>query len=155
MKKCYYCNHKYPYMKKIVLLSLLLSLFFLNGFAQSKEELTGTWTVTKVILPPAEPGDTQTGLKEVEKHFLNSTIGLAQDGKAILSVVDHLTKAEGLPPVKNTTWVYNEIDKSFLVMMMEGKQKEKMFKFYVKKEGKKWKFTDDETKLVLEVKKNK
>lgn len=155
MKKCYYCNHKYPDMKKNVLFSLLLSFILMSGFAQSKEELTGTWTVNKVILPPAESGDTQQGLKEMEKYFLNSTIELAQDGKAIVSMINLMTRKEGVPEVKHTTWVYNEIDRSFLILEGEGKQKEKMFKFYVKKEGKKWKFIDDEMNLTLEVKKSK
>jgi phosphomevalonate kinase len=143
-----------PYMKKIVSFSLLMSMFFLNGFGQTKEELVGTWIVTKAIQSPNTPEELKHGFDKVEKLMLNSTMEFAQDGKCRITLLEGLAKEAG-GTVGTTTWAFNEIDKSILVHEGSGKNKELLLKIFVKKEGKKYYFIGDELFVRLDVKKNK
>lgn len=142
-------------MKKAVLLSFLLSMFFLNSFAQTKEELVGTWTVSKVIPPKLKPGnEMESWMKKAETTLVNSTFQLDADGKCNLSIIDMMAKDADMK-MPATTWVYNEIDKSINVFEGAGKKKESILKLYVKKDGKKYTFVADEMMVQFEVKKNK
>lgn len=141
-------------MKKIVSFSLLLLVFCFNGFGQTKEELAGTWTVTKVTQSPNTPAELKHGFEKVEKIMLNSTMEFAQDGKCRISLLEGLAVEAG-GTVGKTTWAFNEIDKSVLVHEGTGKNKELLLKIFIKKEGKKYYFIGDELFVRLDVKKNK
>lgn len=142
-------------MKKIVLLSFLLCAFFLNSIAQTKEELVGTWTVSKVVPPKEIAGESDAaGMKRVVDALMNATFQLDADGKCKASMVEEMAKENGMK-APATTWVYNEIDKSINVYEGTGKKKDLMMKIYVKKDGKKYLFVTDEFPVQMEVKKNK
>jgi hypothetical protein len=141
-------------MKKIISFSLLLSMFFLSSFGQTKEELVGIWTVTKATQAPNIPTEIKDGFDKVEKLMLHSTMEFAQDGKCRISLLEGLAKEAG-GTVGKTTWVFNEIDKSVLVHEGAGKNKELLLKIFIRKEGKKYYFIGDELFVKLEVKKNK
>lgn len=142
-------------MKKTVLFSILLSMFFLNSFAQTKEELVGTWTVTKVSLAPTAPKEFKDGYEKLVKGILNSKMEFAQDGKCNIALLELMAKESGGSLNGKTTWAYNEIDKSIIVYEGSGKNKDTLMKMYVKKEGKKYNFIADEAYLVFDVKKSK
>lgn len=142
-------------MKKTVLFSILLSMFFLNSIAQTKEELVGTWTVTKVSLAPTAPKEFKDGYDKMVKGMQNSTMEFAQDGKCNIALLELMAKEAGASLNGKTTWVYNEIDKSIVVYEGAGKNKDTLMKMYVKKVGKKYIFIGDETYLVFDVKKSK
>ncbi|QEC42436.1 hypothetical protein [Pseudobacter ginsenosidimutans] len=142
-------------MKKTVLFSILLSVFFLNSIAQTKEELVGTWTVTKVSLAPNAPKEFKEGYDKMVKGMQHSTMEFEQDGKCKIAILELMAKEAGASLNGKTSWVYNEIDKSIIVSEGSGKSKDTLMKMYVKKEGKKYMFIGDETYLVFDVKKNK
>lgn len=142
-------------MKKTVLFSILLSVFFLNSIAQAKEELVGTWTVTKVSLAPNAPKEFKEGYDKMVKGMQHSTMEFEQDGKCKIAILELMAKEAGASLNGKTSWVYNEIDKSIIVSEGSGKSKDTLMKMYVKKEGKKYMFIGDETYLVFDVKKNK
>ncbi|WP_127130640.1 hypothetical protein [Pseudoflavitalea rhizosphaerae] len=142
-------------MKKAVLFSILLSVFFLKSFAQTKEELVGTWTVTRVSLAPNAPKEFKDGYEKMVKGIVNSKMEFAQDGKCNIALLELMAKESGGALNGKTSWVYNEIDKSIIVSEGSGKNKDTLMKMYVKKEGKKYVFVGDETYLVFDVKKSK
>jgi hypothetical protein len=128
-------------------LLLIGCLISIASFSQNKTDLTGNWKVNKVSIPENLKHYKGGDVPRVENMFLQGKFHFNADGTCKFDTPEKEMQ------FKNTTWTFNEKDKSILIKGEVAGEKGALMKMFVSIKDNKWYFTMDDMPVLLEVQK--